>query len=132
MNTSKGQGKAPNTRKGSTMAEKSITARDTATRNSVLAVLSAEGLDLVRISNQSFGAIVMADDGVEDMVEIKVVVRKREDDCCAEDMLDIEKSEYEDKLVKKAEKEKAKQEKIAKDKAKREAQAKAKAEQEQA
>ena len=89
-----------------------------------------------RISNQSYAAVFIDDNGVERMVEIKAIVRSlksmEEMEMTASEMLQFEVQEYADKLAekaaKKAEKDAAKAEKIAKDKAKREAAAKAKKE----
>lgn len=105
------------------MPKMSDVERNSILRKELMPKLSVGDYPLTVIDGQSMGFVATACDGTDDLVIVKLTIRKRIDGVTAEQMLNGEAEMYVAKQNEKAEKEKAKQEKIAKDKAKREAKA---------
>lgn len=101
------------------MAQYSMTALQTSSRNDAITKLGLESIpELTRVSNQSFLMVADCLDGEKDLVEIKVVVRKRSE-LTPEEAIEQAKAELAMKEQEKAEKEVKKQEKIRRDAEKR-------------
>lgn len=105
------------------MPKMSDAERNSLLRKELIDKLSVGDYPLTVIDGQSMGFVATACDGTNDLVIVKLTIRKRIDGVSAEQMLDGEAEMYVAKQNDKIAKEKAKQEKIAKDKAKREAKA---------
>ena len=89
----------------------------------------AGGREYVRINDRQYGVLLIDLNGHQRYVRIGAIVAEERDDMTAEELMQSEINEYNQKQADKAEKVKAKEKKIAKDKARREAEAKAKEEQ---
>lgn len=114
------------------MAKISKTAVDKALRTSVFTDFLCDPKDraheYVKINDRQYGTIITDVNGHKRYVRIGVIVTEEREDMTAEELMQIEINEYQQKQADKAEKAKAKENKIAKDKARREAEAKAKQE----
>ena len=87
-------------------------------------VAAMNGIDFVKINDRQYGVILTDANGVERYCRVGVIVAEIREDMTAEELMQMEINEYQQKQADKAEKAKAKEKKIAKDKAQREKEAK--------
>lgn len=80
----------------------------------------AGGREYVKINDRQYGVILTDLNGEKRYVRIGAIVAALRDDMTAEELMQSEIDEYNDKQIEKAEKAQAKAEKIAKDKERRE------------
>ena len=85
--------------------------------------------DFVRINDRQYGVLLIDLNGHQRYVRISAIVAEEREDMTAEEIMQKEIDDYNQKQADKAEKQAKKEKKIAKDKARREAEAKAKEEQ---
>ena len=83
-------------------------------------VAAMNGIDFVKINDRQYGVILTDANGVERYCRVGVIVAEIREDMTAEELMQMEINEYQQKQADKAEKAKAKEAKIAKDKARRE------------
>ena len=89
-------------------------------------VVAETGVEFTKINDRQYGILLTDLNGEQRYVRVGVIVAELRDDMTAEELMQSEIDEYNQKQADKAEKAKAKEKKIAKDKARREAEAKAK------
>ena len=82
--------------------------------------------DYVKINDRQYGVLITDANGEQRYVRVGAIVAELRDDMTAEELMQSEIDEYNQKQANKAEKAKKKEAKIAKDKARREAEAKEK------
>ena len=82
------------------------------------------GIDFVKINDRQYGVLLVDANGEQRYIRIGAIVAALREDMTAEELMQMEINEYQQKQADKAEKVKAKEKKIAKDKAKREKEAK--------
>lgn len=102
------------------MAQKNKSVIDNEVRNSVIAALGlADNPDFTRIGNTSFKTIVTDSEGVDRLVEVKIVVGKAEAERTAADRLNAEIAAHDAVVERIAARKEASAKKAAADRAKR-------------
>lgn len=106
------------------MAKLTKTAIDKELRDRIFKWICSDEDTFTKINDRQYGVLLTDLNGTERYVRIGAIVAEERDDMTAQELMQSEIDEYNQKQAEKAEKAQKKADKIAKDKAKREAKAK--------